>query len=363
MAGASLLALIDDIATLLDDVSLMTKVAAKKTAGVLGDDLALNAQQVTGVRAERELPVVWAVAKGSLRNKIILVPAALAISAFAPWAVTPLLMIGGAFLCYEGFEKLAHPLLHSKEEDEIEHEELRQALDNPVVDVAAFEKEKVGGAVRTDFVLSAEIIAITLGTVATASFMQQVIVLSGIALVMTIGVYGIVAGIVKLDDAGLYLSRLRGESGLRRLERSIGMLLLRAAPYLMKSLSVLGTAAMFMVGGGILTDRRLGRTRRCDTGRGPLYRSACTYLAQCPGGNRRRCHRAWGRDGLYPRFSQIRQACLKQVPPAAGFISTCRSAPGKETAPVVPSAAGTRFSSAHGARVESAADAWRMRTG
>jgi len=253
MAGASLLALIDDIATLLDDVSLMTKVAAKKTAGVLGDDLALNAQQVTGVRADRELPVVWAVAKGSLRNKVILVPAALAISAFAPWAVTPLLMIGGAFLCYEGFENLAHPLLHSKEEDEVEHEGLRQALDNPVVDVAAYEKEKVSGAIRTDFVLSAEIIAITLGTVATASFMQQVIVLSGIALIMTAGVYGIVAGIVKLDDAGLYLSRLRGESGLRRLERSIGLLLLRAAPYLMKSLSVLGTVAMFMVGGGILT--------------------------------------------------------------------------------------------------------------
>ncbi|RJF97273.1 DUF808 domain-containing protein [Noviherbaspirillum saxi] len=253
MAGASLLALIDDIATLLDDVSVMTKVAAKKTAGVLGDDLALNAQQVAGVRADRELPVVWAVAKGSMKNKVILVPTALAISAFAPWAVTPLLMIGGAFLCYEGFEKLAHPLLHSKEEDAQEHEQLTAALDNPAVDVTALEKEKISGAVRTDFVLSAEIIAITLGTVATAPFMQQVAVLCGIAIIMTVGVYGFVAGIVKLDDAGLYLSQRTGDNAIRKLQRSIGLLLLRTAPYLMKTLSVLGTAAMFMVGGGILT--------------------------------------------------------------------------------------------------------------
>jgi hypothetical protein len=253
MPGASLLALIDDIATVLDDVSLMTKVAAKKTAGVLGDDLALNAQQVAGVRAERELPVVWAVAKGSLRNKLILVPAALAISALAPWAVTPLLMVGGAFLCYEGFEKLAHPLLHSETEDKAEHEQLVQALTDPALDIVEHEKEKVRGAIRTDFILSAEIIAITLGTVADASFLQQVVVLSGIALIMTAGVYGIVAGIVKLDDGGLYLTRRRGDSAWKKMQRAIGGWVLRAAPYLMKSLSVIGTAAMFMVGGGILT--------------------------------------------------------------------------------------------------------------
>jgi predicted DNA repair protein MutK len=247
MAGASLLALLDDIATILDDVAAMTKVAAKKTAGVLGDDLALNAQQVSGVRAERELPVVWAVAKGSVVNKAILVPAALAISAFVPWAVTPLLMIGGAFLCYEGFEKLAHKFLHSKHEDEAHHAELVGALDNPQVDMVAFEKEKVKGAIRTDFILSAEIIVIALGTVAEATFAQRVAVLTGIATIMTVGVYGLVAGIVKLDDAGLYLSRAGG--GLRL---AVGRLLLRIAPYLMKTLSVAGTAAMFMVGGGIL---------------------------------------------------------------------------------------------------------------
>lgn len=253
MAGASLLALIDDIASVLDDVSLMTKVAAKKTAGVLGDDLALNAQQVAGVNADRELPVVWAVAKGSLRNKLILVPAALAISALAPWAVTPLLMVGGAFLCYEGFEKLAHSLLHSKEEESNEHRQHTAALSDPDLDIVAHEKEKVRGAIRTDFILSAEIIAITLGTVAEADFVQQVVVLSGIALVMTAGVYGVVAGIVKLDDGGLYLSRKTGEGAWKKLQRGIGGMVLRAAPYLMKSLSVVGTAAMFLVGGGILT--------------------------------------------------------------------------------------------------------------
>lgn len=253
MAGASLLALIDDIASVLDDVSLMTKVAAKKTAGVLGDDLALNAQQVTGVNADRELPVVWAVAKGSLRNKLILVPAALAISALAPWAVTPLLMVGGAFLCYEGFEKLAHSLLHRKEEESDEHRQHTAALSDPDLDIVAHEKEKVRGAIRTDFILSAEIIAITLGTVADAEFVQQVVVLSGIALVMTAGVYGVVAGIVKLDDGGLYLSRKTGEGTWKKLQRGIGGMILRAAPYLMKSLSVVGTAAMFLVGGGILT--------------------------------------------------------------------------------------------------------------
>ncbi|MEN3291484.1 MAG: uncharacterized protein V7642_737 [Burkholderiales bacterium] len=248
MAGASLFTLIDDIATILDDVSLMTKVAAKKTAGVLGDDLALNAQQVAGVTPDRELPVVWAVAKGSLKNKVILVPAALAISAFAPWAVTPLLMVGGAFLCYEGFEKLAHRFLHSRAEDDAHHADHVKALTNPAVDIVAMEKEKVKGAVRTDFILSAEIIAITLGTVADAPFGQQVVVLAGIAAIMTVGVYGLVAGIVKLDDLGLYLSRKSGG-----LARSIGAAILRAAPYMMKTLSVVGTAAMFMVGGGILT--------------------------------------------------------------------------------------------------------------
>ncbi|MDP3669046.1 MAG: DUF808 domain-containing protein [Telluria sp.] len=253
MAGSSLLALIDDIATILDDVSLMTKVAAKKTAGVLGDDLALNAQQVTGVNVERELPVVWAVAKGSFRNKLILVPSALAISFFAPWAVTPLLMLGGAFLCYEGFEKLAHKFLHSKEEQVAHQTELLHALADPVVDMVALEKDKIQGAVRTDFILSAEIIAITLGTVATASFGQQITVLSLIAVIMTIGVYGLVAGIVKLDDAGLHLTLQDGAGLWRRVQRSFGAGILVFAPYMMKSLSVIGTAAMFMVGGGILT--------------------------------------------------------------------------------------------------------------
>ncbi|KAA8699022.1 DUF808 domain-containing protein [Pseudomonas proteolytica] len=248
MAGSSLLVLIDDIAAVLDDVALMTKMAAKKTAGVLGDDLALNAQQVSGVRAEREIPVVWAVAKGSFINKLILVPTALLISAFAPWAVTPLLMLGGAYLCFEGFEKLAHKFLHSKADDQAEHAQLVEAVADPATDLVAFEKDKIKGAIRTDFILSAEIIAITLGTVADAPLMQQVIVLSGIALVMTIGVYGLVAGIVKLDDLGLWMAQKPGQ-----LVRDIGNGLLRAAPYMMKSLSVIGTAAMFMVGGGILT--------------------------------------------------------------------------------------------------------------
>lgn len=253
MAGASLLALIDDIATILDDVTVMTKVAAKKTAGVLGDDLALNAQQVSGVKPDRELPVVWAVAKGSVRNKLILVPAALAISAFAPWAITPLLMLGGAFLCYEGFEKLAHRFLHSKEEDQAHHAELIQTLADPAADVLTREKEKISGAIRTDFILSAEIVVISLGTVAAASFGRQVAVLASIAALMTVGVYGLVAGIVKLDDAGLYLSRKEGEGGAAGLQRALGRGILRVAPLMMKALSVIGTAAMFMVGGGILT--------------------------------------------------------------------------------------------------------------
>jgi predicted DNA repair protein MutK len=245
--ASSLLALLDDIASVLDDVSVLAKVAAKKTAGVLGDDLALNAQQVTGLRANRELPVVWAVAKGSFVNKAILVPAALAISAFAPWAVTPLLMVGGAFLCYEGFEKLAHKFLHGRAYDQAHRQELMQALANPAVDLRMIEKEKIKGAVRTDFILSAEIIAITLGTVAQSEFAVQVAVVAGIAVVMTVGVYGLVGAIVKIDDLGLYLSLRAGGAA-----RGLGEAILRMTPWLMKGLSVAGTAAMFLVGGGIL---------------------------------------------------------------------------------------------------------------
>lgn len=255
MAVSSLLVLLDDITLVLDDVSAMAKVAAKKTAGVLGDDLALNAQQVSGIRAERELPVVWAVAKGSVRNKVILVPAALAISALAPWAVTPLLMLGGAYLCFEGVEKLAHPFLHNEEAggDEGAHREaLAHALADAEVDMVAFEKDKIEGAVRTDFILSAEIVTITLGTVAEAPLLNQIVVLSGVSLVVTAGVYGLVAAIVKMDDAGLYLSQQGGESGAARLRRQMGMALLAAAPVMMRTLSVVGTAAMFLVGGGIL---------------------------------------------------------------------------------------------------------------
>lgn len=246
--ASSLLILLDDIATVLDDIAVMSKVAAKKTAGVLGDDLALNAQQVSGVNADRELPVVWAVAMGSLRNKAILVPSALAISALAPWAVLPLLMLGGAYLCYEGFEKIAHKWLHSQAEDAAHHEELAHAIADPAVDMVAHEKEKIRGAIRTDFILSAEIIVITLGVVADKPFMTQVAVLTGVAVAMTIGVYGLVAGIVKLDDLGLYLARAGS-----KLRRAIGELIVRAAPGMMKALSIIGTAAMFLVGGGILT--------------------------------------------------------------------------------------------------------------
>jgi predicted DNA repair protein MutK len=248
MAAGSLLALIDDIASVLDDVALMSKVAAKKTAGVLGDDLALNAQQVTGVSAERELPVVWAVALGSLKNKAILVPAALAISAFIPQAITPLLMVGGAYLCFEGFEKLAHKYLHSAAGDAAHEQELVEALAADA-DMREVEKDKIKGAVRTDFILSAEIIVIALGVVNAqgASFGTQVAAMVAVAVVMTVGVYGIVAGIVKIDDAGLYLSRKSSAAA-----RAVGKLLLAAAPRLMKSLSVIGTVAMFMVGGGII---------------------------------------------------------------------------------------------------------------
>jgi len=246
MAAGSLLALLDDIASILDDVALLTKVAARKTAGVLGDDLALNAQQVAGVRAERELPVVWAVAKGSLVNKAILVPAALLLSVLAPWAVTPVLMIGGAYLCFEGFEKIAHKLFHGGEDD-AHHDELAKALADPAADVVALEQDKIKGAIRTDFILSAEIIVIALGTVAAEPLATQVVVLVGIALAMTAGVYGLVAGIVRLDDAGLWLcSRETGA------QRALGEAILAAAPWLMKGLSAAGMIAMFLVGGGIL---------------------------------------------------------------------------------------------------------------
>ncbi|WP_348945436.1 DUF808 domain-containing protein [Chitinibacter sp. FCG-7] len=249
MAGASLLTLIDDIATILDDVAVMTKVAAKKTAGVLGDDLALNAEQVNGVRAERELPVVWAVAVGSLKNKVILVPAALAISAFIPWAVIPLLMLGGLYLCFEGVEKLAHKFLHKDDEaEQSEHQAHLAALSDESIDLVALEKEKIKGAIRTDFVLSAEIIVIALGTVADKSLSTQFMVLAGISAIMTVGVYGLVAGIVKLDDAGFYL--LKKSNALLK---ALGGALVATAPKLMKLLTIVGTAAMFLVGGGILT--------------------------------------------------------------------------------------------------------------
>ena len=246
--ATSLLALLDDITSVLDDVATMTKVATKKTAGVLGDDLALNAQQVTGVNADRELPVVWAVAKGSLVNKAILVPAALLISAVAPWAITPLMIVGGLFLCFEGAEKLVHKFLHSQAEVAAEREKLAEAVVDPTIDLVALEKDKIKGAIRTDFILSAEIIVITLGTVADAALATRIAVLVGIALLMTAGVYGLVAGIVKLDDGALALIR-SGSAAVRAVGRGI----LAATPWLMKGLSIAGTAAMFLVGGGILT--------------------------------------------------------------------------------------------------------------
>jgi uncharacterized protein len=246
LAGSSLLTLLDDIATLLDDISVMGKLAAKKTAGVLGDDLSLNAQQVSGVRANRELPVVWGVAKGSFINKVILVPLALLISAFIPWAITPLLMIGGAFLCFEGAEKVLHTLASRKDSDTPEMRQQRlEAL--AAKDPKAFERDKVKGAIRTDFILSAEIVAITLGIVSEAPLMNQVIVLSGIALLVTVGVYGLVGLIVKLDDIGFWL-----EKKSSAFAKGIGKSLLVLAPWLMKSLSIVGTLAMFLVGGGIV---------------------------------------------------------------------------------------------------------------
>lgn len=246
MAGTSLLTLLDDIATLLDDISVMGKVAAKKTAGVLGDDLSLNAQQVSGVKANRELPVVWGVAKGSFLNKLILVPLALIISAFAPWLITPLLMLGGAYLCYEGVEKVLHSLQHDKQQNSPEARQER--LDKlSKQDPRDFEKKKIKGAIRTDFILSAEIVAITLGIVSEAPLLNQVLILSGIAILVTIGVYGIVAGIVKIDDLGFWL---REKSS--RVAQALGAVLLAAAPWLMKILTVVGTLAMFLVGGGII---------------------------------------------------------------------------------------------------------------
>jgi uncharacterized protein len=255
MPTPGLLALLDDIATVLDDVAILTKLATKKTAGVLGDDLALNAQQVAGVRAERELPVVWAVAKGSLVNKAILVPAALAISAGIPWAIVPLLVVGGTFLCFEGCEKLAHKFLHAKHEQEQHHADLTQAVADGQVDLVAFERDKIKGAIRTDFILSAEIVVIALGTVATASFATRVSVLVLLSLLMTVGVYGLVAGIVKLDDLGQHLTARasRTSSGLSSLHGALGRGILLAAPWLMKALSVAGTIAMFLVGGGIVS--------------------------------------------------------------------------------------------------------------
>lgn len=252
MAGGSLLLLLDDIATVLDDVATMTKIATRKAAGVLGDDLAVNAEQVTGVRAERELPVVWAVAKGSFRNKCILVPAALLVATLAPWLITPAMIVGGLFLCYEGFEKIAHRFLHSAAEDAAHHEELVLHRLDPSIDLVQFEKEKIKGAVRTDFILSAEIIVLTLGLVAELDLLRQVLVLSAIGLVMTVGVYGLVAGIVKLDDAGRYLMQREGQASWRAMQRWLGARLLDFAPLLMKFLGFAGTVAMFLVGGGIL---------------------------------------------------------------------------------------------------------------
>ena len=252
MAGSSLLALFDDIATLLDDVAAMSKVAAKNTVGVIGDDLALNAEQVSGVKADRELAVVWAVAKGSLKNKVVLVPAALLISAFIPWLVTVLLMIGGLFLCFEGAEKILHKYLHSRNDMDAEHQAKLEAVQDLSIDLVEFEKDKIKGAIRTDFILSAEIVIIILGSVATAPFMTQVAIVSGLALLITVGVYGVVAGIVKLDDAGLYLLRSSIDSSAKSIKRMLGRALLILAPALMRLLSVVGTIAMFLVGGGIL---------------------------------------------------------------------------------------------------------------
>ena len=252
--ASSLLALLDDITALLDDVAVLSKVAVKKTSGVVGDDLALNAEQVTGFKADRELPVVWAVAKGSFLNKLILVPAALLISAFVPRLIIPLLMIGGVFLCYEGVEKLVHKYLHREEAARAEAARTVRvaALANPEIDLVALERDRIKGAIRTDFILSAEIVVIALGTMSTAPMAQQIGALSIIAIGITVLVYGLVAGIVKLDDLGLRLTRAEGDNAVAGSSRAFGGFILRAAPWLMRSLSVVGTAAMFLVGGSII---------------------------------------------------------------------------------------------------------------
>lgn len=249
--ASGLLMLLDDIATILDDVSVLTQLAAKKTAGVLGDDLALNAQQVSGIAADRELPVVWAVAKGSMVNKGILIPAALLFSALLPWLIVPLMIVGGAYLCFEGCEKLAHKFFHPRDEAKHRHEHEANIADAKI-DIVAAEKTKIAGAVRTDFILSAEIIVITLGTVAAYSFMTRLAVLVAIGLLMTVGVYGLVAGIVKLDDLGLYLIQSKRQGWRSKFRVWCGHAILASAPFLMKFLSIAGTAAMFLVGGGIL---------------------------------------------------------------------------------------------------------------
>jgi predicted DNA repair protein MutK len=264
--ATSLLTLLDDIASLLDDVAALTKVAAKKTTGVLGDDLALNAEKVTGVRAERELPVVWAVAKGSALNKLILVPSALLISAFLPWLVPVLLMIGGVYLCYEGAEKIVHRYLESRSTDVEVRKKRVAAVADASVDMVAFEKERIRGAIRTDFILSAEIIVISLGVVADAALPTRIGVLAGIAVAMTVGVYGLVAVIVKMDDVGLALSRRPGVQAL------IGRGLLAVAPWVMKFLSIAGTVAMFLVGGGILSHNV-----------GLLHHASESFAAMVPG--------------------------------------------------------------------------------
>jgi predicted DNA repair protein MutK len=247
MAASSLLALLDDITTLLDDVAVLSKMAAKQTGGVVGDDLALNAEQVTGFRPERELPVVWAVAKGSVLNKVILVPLALLISAFLPAAITPLLMVGGLFLCYEGFEKVVHKLWSPEAAGA--HAERVAAIADPAVDLVALERTRIRGAIRTDFILSAEIVVIALGTMASSPMSRQITALSVIAFGITVLVYGLVAGIVKLDDLGLRLNR---SASAGRVTRSVGAAILVTAPRLMQLLSIVGTAAMFLVGGSIL---------------------------------------------------------------------------------------------------------------
>ena len=248
MPATGLLALVDDVASLLDDIAVLTRVAARKTAGVIGDDLALNAQQVTGMRADRELPVIWAVAKGALLNKLVLVPAALLISAFVPRAITPLLMAGGLFLCYEGFEKVWEKLRPESPAHRAERAARVRAVADPAVDIVALEKARVRGAIRTDFILSAEIVVIALGTMVAEPIGRQVAALAAIGVGVTVLVYGLVGVLVKLDDLGLRLRR-GGPGGPRY---AVGTALLRGTPWVMKALSVVGTAAMFLVGGSIL---------------------------------------------------------------------------------------------------------------